>query len=115
MTQTILPSQRLARFLQDDSTTPTIPRRSTERAPAREVSLHRKSKSLPASTPGTPAGTIAEEGEEDPVTPLSPSSEGNLDKASHHCLSCAMVFALVSPHVHAASFGSLQMSKSATR
>ena len=40
-------------------------------------SLHRKSKSMPAGTPETPAEA---DDAETPATPLSPSSEGNIDR-----------------------------------
>lgn len=63
--------------VQEDLVTPTIPRRSADRPTQRE-SLHRKSKSMPASTPTTP--TAADLNKEDPVTPLSPSSDSNIDK-----------------------------------
>lgn len=59
--------------------TPMIPRRSGDRPPNRE-SLHRKSKSLPASTPATPAAAGARDSSEMPTTPLSPSSDSNIDK-----------------------------------
>ena len=58
--------------------TPTIPRSSSERATLRE-SLHRKSKSMPAGTPATPAEA---DDAETPTTPLSLSSEGNIDRVS---------------------------------
>ena len=61
--------------------TPTIPRRSGDRPPVRE-SLHRKSKSLPASTPTTPAAAGSDDAEASDALamPLSPSSDSNIDK-----------------------------------
>ena len=64
--------------MQADLVTPTIPRSSSDRAAMRE-SLHRKSKSMPAGTPETPTEV---NDAETPATPLSPSSEGNIDRVS---------------------------------
>ena len=69
--------------MQEDILTPTIPSKAGDRTAARE-SLHRKPKSMPASTPGTPpAGGRGAIEDEEPLTPLSPSSEGNIDKVGH--------------------------------
>ena len=75
--------------MQEDLLTPTIPSKAGDRTAARE-SLHRKSKSMPASTPGTPlAGGRGAMEDEEPLTPLSPSSEGNIDKVGRQQLSHA--------------------------
>ena len=63
---------------QEDLLTPSMQRRSADGQQTREPS-HQRSKSLPASTPGTPTALKIDDAVEDAKTPMSPS-DSNIEE-----------------------------------